>query len=222
MIVSELEPVADGRRAAVLLRHPLRPRILALAREPMSATAIAGLLGEPRQKVGYHVRQLRHAGFLRPAGQRKRRGLTEQRYVATARAYVLTPHVAGDAGPDVGAIADVSSAARIVALAARTQTELATVVEAAAARGKRVATLSLAADIRFTSPAQRAAFARALQESVRRLVAEHTSPTTAPDGTPAPGRAYRFVVSCHPVPVGGAAARPFLPTKPSSATPETT
>jgi DNA-binding CsgD family transcriptional regulator len=80
------EIVRDGRRAALLVQHPLRSRILNIARAPMSPSAIAAELGESRQKVNYHVRQLRRAGFLRPAGRRRKRGLVEQRVVASVGA----------------------------------------------------------------------------------------------------------------------------------------
>ena len=82
----ENEMVRDGRRAALLVQHPLRARILNVARAPMSPSAIAAELGETRQKVNYHVRQLRRAGFLRAAGRRRKRGLVEQRVVANVGA----------------------------------------------------------------------------------------------------------------------------------------
>src|SRR5436309_2409434 len=197
----EIEPIHDGRRAALLVQHPLRPRILNLAREPISATVVAGVLGESRQKVNYHMRQLRGAGFLRPAGRRRRRGLTGQRYVATARAYVLAPGVAGIASPDLAEYADATSAARLVALASRMQAEVATVVHAAALRQRRVPTLSISADVRFVSAEQRAAFATAIQDAIARIVADHTSPMSTVTGAPPSGRAFRLLVACHPIPL---------------------
>jgi biotin operon repressor len=197
----EIEPIHDGRRAALLVQHPLRPRILNLAREPISATVIAGVLGESRQKVNYHMRQLRSAGFLRLAGRRRRRGLTEQRYVATARAYVLAPGVAGIASPNLTEHADATSATRLVALASRMQAEVATVVHAAALRQRRVPTFSISADVRFESAEQRGAFATAIQGAIARVVAEHTTPMSPASGSPPPGRAFRLLVACHPVPL---------------------
>jgi biotin operon repressor len=82
----DTEIVRDGRRAALLVQHPLRSRILNVARAPMSPSAIAAELGESRQKINYHVRQLRRAGFLRAAGRRRKRGLVEQRVVASVGA----------------------------------------------------------------------------------------------------------------------------------------
>ena len=83
---ADVAAVGDVRKAAALLAHPLRPRIVALAREPASATELATRLRLPRQRVNYHVRQLARTGFLRRAGQIRKRNLIEQRYVATARA----------------------------------------------------------------------------------------------------------------------------------------
>jgi DNA-binding transcriptional ArsR family regulator len=133
--LAEVEAIVDGRRAALLVQHPLRPRILSLAREPISATAIASALGETRQRVNYHVRQLRRAGFLRAAGRRRRRGLTEVRYVASARAYVLSPAIAGAVAPDIAALpisteVHLASAEQRIAFAAALQRAVQEVVAA--------------------------------------------------------------------------------------------
>jgi hypothetical protein len=198
--IPDVETITDGSRATVLVQHPLRTRILSLAREPASATQIAAVLGETRQKVNYHVRQLHRAGLLKPAGRRKRRNMVEQRFVATARAYVLAPQLVGPLAAEAAQVADALSAAHLVALASQAQAELATVMEAAGAQGKRVATLSLSAELRFESAVQREGFARALQAALTRVVAEHSSPMTKRDGSAGVGRPYRLVVGCYPIP----------------------
>jgi hypothetical protein len=68
------------------------------------------------------------------------------------------------------------------------------------ARGKRVATLSIATEVRFTSPTQRARFARALQKAITRVVGRYASPSTTAEGAPAAGRLFRLVVGCYPPP----------------------
>src|ERR1700687_4599969 len=93
---TELECVVDGRRAAALL-DPLRSKILTLARQAASATALGARLGLPRQRVNYHVRELYRAGLLKRAGRRRKRNMFEQRYVASARGYILSPELLGDA-----------------------------------------------------------------------------------------------------------------------------
>ena len=182
------------------MAHPLRLAILQAASAPQSATEIAAGLGVPRQRVNYHVDRLRRAGFLVPAGRRQRRGLFEQRYTASARAYVLDPGVLGSLGARAEHIEDRLSGEYLVALSSQTQSELGQVMAEAGREGKRVATMSLSADIRFTSPEQRARFAHALQKAVTRLVARHTAPAQADDGQLPPGRLFRLVVGCYPPP----------------------
>lgn len=92
------ETVRDGRRAALLVQHPLRSQILKIARAPMSPSAIAAELGESRQKINYHVRQLQRAGFLRAAGRRRKRGLVEQRVVASVGALAFERALWFDSG----------------------------------------------------------------------------------------------------------------------------
>jgi hypothetical protein len=197
--LSELETITDRRRAAAVM-HPLRPRILHLAATPSSATELAGKLRLPRQVVNYHVRQLAQARFLRRAGQRKKRNLIEQRWVATARAYVLAPDVLGPAAPDWRRIQDAMSAAHLAALAAQMQSDLGTITADAAAAGKRLSTLSVHSELRFESAEQRARFAGALHAAVLDVVARYASPATRPDGTPGTGRPYRLVLGCYPAP----------------------
>jgi hypothetical protein len=197
--VRDVETITDGAQAAVLVHHPLRPRILSLARQPASATQIAARLGETRQKVNYHVRQLHRAGLLKPAGRLKKRNMVEQRFVATARSYVLAPQLVGPLAADVGRVADAVSAGYLVALASQAQAELTSAIEAASAQGKRIATLSVNAEVRFESAEQREEFAHALRTALTEVVAQHSAPTTNRDGSPGPGRPFRLVVGCYPI-----------------------
>jgi hypothetical protein len=190
--VTEVAAVGDRRHAAALLAHPLRPRIVALAAEPASASELAARLGLPRQRVNYHVRQLAKARFLRRAGQVRKRNLIEQRYVATARSYVLAPEVLGPLAADRASAEDAFSAARLVAIAAQAQADVSHAVSAAAAQGKRLATLSMAADIRFASAEQRVAFTQALQAAIVDVIAKHTSPAEGD------GRPFKLVLGCYP------------------------
>lgn len=189
-----------GRARALALLKPLRAEILRHARTPLSATAIAAALGLPRQKVNYHVRALARAGFLRRAGRRRRRGFVEQRWVATARSYVLVPEAAGPLGPDPDALQDRLGAGGVLALAGRVQREVGAALAHAARERKRVATFSLDSELRFENAAQRAAFAAALRDAVVRAVAEHSSPARRADGTAGVGRPFRLVLACHPIP----------------------
>lgn len=199
-MITALETVTDPARAQRLLLHPLRVRILHEAREPLSATDIGRRLGEGRQKVNYHVRELERAGFLEPAGTARRGNLTERRVVATAHAYVLLPEVLGPLAADVGEAAaqgDAMSAGYLMALTARVQSELGRAWAAARGAGKRLPTLSFEASVRL-DPARRAAFAEALRTAVGEVIARHSLPVeeTAAGG----GTRFRLVLGVYPGP----------------------
>lgn len=198
-----LELVRESERARLLL-HPLRQRILeAAGEEPLSAAEAARRIGVPRQKVNYHVGELARGGFLEEVEERRRGNLIEKRYRAVARGWVLAPEVLGSAAPRAPSVEDAFSAARLLALSARIQSELGRAMGEAADRKQRISTMSIDAELRFESPEQRAGFADALREAVLDVVARHASPFRDSDGTPAPGRPYRLVLGCHPIPKEG-------------------
>jgi biotin operon repressor len=197
--MNEVETIASPLRAATLLAHPLRASILARARSPISASDLARSLGQPRQRLNYHVRQLAQAGFLVPVAQQKKRNMLEQQYVASAQAYVLAPAVLSEVAPEPAEAPDSASAAHLVALCSRAQTEIADVMAAAGAAGVRVRTVSLEAELRFESGEQRAEFNRALVAAVSDVVAAHSSPPAAAGGGPVAGRPFKLVLGCYPV-----------------------
>ena len=197
---ADLETVTNPRLASALL-HPLRLRVLALAREPASSAELARRLGLPRQRVNYHVRALERAGFLKPAGRQRKRNMVEQRYVASARAFSLSPGVLGPVGPDWRDIADTASAEYLLALTEQVRADVERAAGEADAQGKRISTISLKSQFRFETPAQRTEFARALREAVVGVIARHSSPNRLENGRPGRGLPFRLVLSCYPVPI---------------------
>ena len=196
---SSVAVLEDGVRAAAVL-HPLRLRILDALREPDSASGVARRLDLPRQRVNYHVRELARAGFLTRAGQRKRGNMVERRYVATARSYVLSPELLGRLGADPATLADAMSAGHLLALVSRAHAELGHALQRAAAEGKRLATLSMACDVRFENAEQRAWFADELRRAVLEVIDRCASPATDGAGAPATGRLHRLSVGCYAPP----------------------
>jgi DNA-binding transcriptional ArsR family regulator len=202
-----IECVDDPSRAGVLLA-PLRAEIAHQLASPASATEVADRLGLPRQKVNYHVRQLADAGFLRRAGQRRKRNMIEQRWVATARSYLLTPEVVPPLQPRTQSISDRLSADYLLALAGQIESELGTARREADRQGKRLSTLSIDGEIAFESAGQRAAFTQALQQAVTAVVREFS---TAP-GRPK-SRQFRLVVGCYPLAAGAESTARDLPNE---------
>jgi hypothetical protein len=83
---------------------------------------------------------------------------------------------------------------------AAAQAELARASREASAQRKRLTTLSLSSELRFESAEQRAKFAEELRHSVIEVIGRYASPHTAADGSAGPGRPYRLVLGCYPIP----------------------
>jgi DNA-binding transcriptional ArsR family regulator len=191
--VLDVEVIEDPAAAVVAL-DPVRARLLAELSEPASASAVAGRLGLPRQKVNYHLRALEAHGLVHPAGERRWGGLTERVLVASAASYVVSPAAMGAAASDPARAADRLSARYLVSLAARVVREVAALVRVAERAGKRLPTLAVDTEVRFRSAAERAAFTEELAAAVTELVARYHDPD-APGG-----RAHRLLVAAHPIP----------------------
>lgn len=186
--------VIDDPSAATAALDPVRSRLLAELGAPASAAALAARVGLPRQKVNYHLRALETHGLVRLAQERRWGGLTERMLVASASSYVVSPSALGPVAADPGRESDRLSAGYLIALGARVVREVGTLVRRATLAGKRLATLAVDTEVRFRSPAERAAFSHELAEAVAGLVAKYH------DGSAAAGRLHRLVVVAHPLP----------------------
>lgn len=186
--------VIDDPAAAAVALDPLRSRLLSELREPASAATLAGRVGEPRQKVNYHLRTLESHGLVRVDSRKQWGGLTERRLVASASAYVVSPGALGAVAADPDRDMDRLSASYLIALAARAVREVGDLFRRATEAGKHLATLSVDTVIRFRSAGDRAAFTRELTAEVNRLVAKYHD-ESAPGG-----RSHRLVLMAHPLP----------------------
>lgn len=198
----DLQVIDDPATATVAL-EPIRSRLLSELVEPASAATLATRAGLPRQKVNYHLNALEAHGLVRLAQERKWGGLTERLLVATAASYVVSPSAMGPAAVDPGRDVDRLSASYLIALGARIIREVGDLVRRAREAGKRLATLALDTEVRFRSPADRAAFSAELAVAVATLVSKYH------DASAPGGRAHRLVVVAHPLP------RPTEPKDPS-------
>ena len=191
--VADLE-VIDDPAAAMVALDPIRARILAALAQPGSAASLASRVGLARQKVNYHLRALEAHGLVRPVEERRWGGLVERRVVATAASYVVSPAALGDAGSDPARSSDRLSARYLIALAARVVREVADLLRGAKQQGKHLATLAIDTEIRFRSPADRAAFTGELTQAIAGLVARYH------DAAAPGGRAHRLILVAHPSP----------------------
>jgi DNA-binding transcriptional ArsR family regulator len=187
--------VIDDPAAATVALDPVRSRLLAELGEPASAATLAGRVGLARQKVNYHLRQLEAHGLVRVASKRQWGGLTERLLVATAASYVVSPGAMGPVAADPDRENDRLSASYLIALAARVIRETGRFLRRAEETGKRLPTLSIDTEVRFRSPADRAAFSQELTEAVNTLVSRYH------DAAAPGGRAHRFVAFAYPKPL---------------------
>ena len=188
----DVEVIEDPAAAAIVV-EPIKSKILASLAEPASAATLATRLRIPRQKVNYHLRSLEDYGLVRISEERLWGGLTERVMVASAASYVVSPAALGPvaANPERG---DRLSASYLIALAARIVREVSTLTRRAREARKALATLAIDTEVRFKSPADRAAFTKELTEAVTTLVSRYHDETTPG------GRAHRLVIVAHPAP----------------------
>lgn len=184
----------DRPHAAAALLQPSRLEILGRLREPDSAAGVARALGLPRQRVGYHVRELEKEGLLHHVGDRRKGNCVERLVQATARHYIIAPQVLGALGATPDEVRDRFSSSYLVSVAADAIRTVADLRERAAQAGKQLPTLTIQADVRFRDAAAQNAFAEELATCLARLVREHHDPGAKS------GRTFRFAVLGHPAP----------------------
>jgi len=189
----DLEVIDDPATAVVAL-DPVRARLLSELAEPGSAASLAPRMGLARQKVNYHLRALEAHGLVRAVEERRWGGLVERRLVASAASYIVSPAALGEAANDPARASDRLSARFLIALAARVVREVADLVRRSQEQGKPLATLSIDTEMRFRTPAERAAFTRDLTATITQLVTRYH------DAKAPGGRAHRLVVVAHPLP----------------------
>ena len=184
-MLAALQIVQSPEKAGVLLQ-PGRLRLLEQLTEPDSAAGLARRLGVPRQKLNYHLRELEREGFVELFEERRKGNCIERVVRATAQEFLVAPH-AGKA-----TVADRFSAAYLVSTAARAIRDLAALCLRAGRAGKRIATLTLEAEIRFASAESRAAFAEELTASIAQLAAKYHNERA--EG----GRRFRLIAASYP------------------------
>jgi DNA-binding transcriptional ArsR family regulator len=188
--------VGDPGQARVIM-DPVRHRLLrALQEENSSAAGLARKLGEARQRVNYHLRELERAGFVELVEEKRKGNCTERVLRVTARQYLIDPNVLGAPAPGPEDVQDRFSADYLMALASRVVGEVATLKTKAASERKRLATLGMQAKFRLRAPADFAAFERDLRRALERVVAKHH------DERSAGSRSFALILGVYPAKAG--------------------
>ena len=172
MAADPLHIIDEPTRARSALQ-PVRLRLLHLLDTPQSAPQLAKAIGLTRQQVNYHLRALQ-AQQLVEAQEHGRVGRRIDRtFARTATSYVIAPKAFGGAPIDPQAVSDAFSSVYLSAVTTRALNDLAALRRAAAAKGKRVPTMTLETVVRFATPADQRRFAGELAETFAALAAKY-------------------------------------------------
>ena len=184
--------ILESTDQAAALLDPARLRILHALNEPDSAVGLAKRLGQSRQRMRYHLRELERVGLVRLVEERKRRNCTERVVQATARAYLVSPAALAQMGGEPEVVQDRFSWAYLVSLAARALRELAVLRRRADRAGQKLATLALHADVRVASPKDLAEITDGLTAVMQSLAKAYHN-EAAPEG-----RLFRVMIGAYP------------------------
>lgn len=184
--------VLDEPAAIAAATHPVRAAILDAMRRPTTAATVARAIGQSRQNVAYHVRELERAGLVRRVGQRQKGNFIEQMYVVAADTLVVSPRSTwGDAEARSSALADQLSLGELFTAGERLQRDSAVLLDRAAFDGDEIPSASATVELRFESEEDRSAFLHDYVELVTQLATKHGSRR---------GVAYRVLLAAYPDP----------------------
>lgn len=181
--------VLDRTDQLVAITHPTRLRVLDALRAPDSAAAVARHLGEPRQRINHHVRELAKAGLLIEAGERRKGNFVEQLYRSVAGTFVVSPRVTFGDAARLQAVADQVSLRHLVEVGERLQHAAAALLDRAAFDGEQIPSAAVETTVRFAHAQARAAFLDDYLALTAALVERYAAPA---------GEAYTVAVVVHP------------------------
>jgi DNA-binding transcriptional ArsR family regulator len=183
-----VEVLDDPNRVAALA-NPIRVAILEALRAPNSASGVARVLSETRQKTNYHVKALLDAGLIKPAGERRRGNFVEQLYQSVAPAFVVAPEVAWSDDRRGAALRAQVPLEHLVRLGATLQRDAIGLLDRAAFDGEEIPAAAVEASVRFRDEDSRAAFMHDYLAALKPLLKKYGA--RAGDG-------YRVAVAVYP------------------------
>ena len=171
------------------LSHPTRVAILEALRAPSSAAGVARAIGQPRQRVNYHLKELEQAGLVERTGEERTGNFVSSLYRSVARSFVVSPKVAWSDPRRVDALRRQHSLETLVELGELLQRDAADLLDRAAFDGEEIASASVSADVRFACEDDRAGFMTEYLRTVRELLEKYGAKK---------GEAYRAMLAVYP------------------------
>lgn len=186
--------VLEGSEALQVLGNPLRVQILEALREPSSAAAVARQIGQPRQKVNYHLKELEGAGLVRQIRERRVGNFVESIFQAVARSFLVSSEVAWSDPRRLEALRRQHSLQTLFVLGERLQRDAAVLVDRAAFGGEEIASASVTAEVGFADEAEREAFLDDYLKATTELLDRYGKKG---------GDQYRVILAAYPKAEGG-------------------
>jgi DNA-binding transcriptional ArsR family regulator len=186
--------VLDDPEALQVLGHPLRVQILEALREPASAAAVARRIGQPRQKVNYHLKELEGAKLVEQVRERRVGNFVETIYRAVARSFLVSPEVVWADPRRLETLRRQHSLQTLVLLGERLQRDAAVLLDRAAFDGEEIASASVITEARFASEDERTEFLREFLRAVTKLLERYGKKE---------GEPYRVLLAAYPEAEGG-------------------
>lgn len=185
--------IVDTPDDLAVLAHPLRLRILEALRTSASAATVARAVGQSRQNVNYHLKELERAGLVRRAGEQRKGNFIETRFEATAPTIIVSPRALWGDEQRADALKAQLSLENLVVLGERLGRDASVLLDRAAFDGEEIASAAVEADVRFATEEARAEFLREYLAAVGPLLRKYGRRRGDP---------YRVALAVYPDPSG--------------------
>ena len=186
--------VVEDAESLQVLAHPLRLRVLEELRTPQSAAAVARAVGEARQKVNYHLKELERVGIVRKVGERRSGNFVEALFQAAAPTIVVSPRASWADDRRGEALRSQLSLENLVLLGERLGRDAAVLLDRAAFDGEEIASAAVEAEVGFADEKARSEFMKEYLKAVGPLLRKHGARA---------GARYRVVLAVYPDPDDG-------------------
>jgi DNA-binding transcriptional ArsR family regulator len=175
------------------LAHPLRLRILEALRTAASAATVARAVGQSRQNVNYHLKELERAGLVRRAGERRKGNFIEALFEAVAPTIVISPRALWGDEQRADVLKAQLSLENLVLIGERLSRDATVLLDQAAFDGAEIPSAAVEAEVHFATEEARAEFVREYLAAVGPLLKKFGRRR---------GQPYRVAVAVYPDPEG--------------------
>jgi len=173
------------------LNHPIRRQVLEALREPDSAASVARQIGQTRQKVNYHLKELARSSLVEEVGERRKGHLIEKLFQTVAGSFLVSPQLAIDDEARQRALNDQISLQHLVNLGSQLSQDAMGLLDRAAFDSEEIPSASVETEIHFQDEATRSAFMEEYLQMLGPLLTKYGSKQ---------GRRFKTVLATYPDP----------------------